>query len=342
MPPTTGHLHLVAFARHLTDGEVLVLVCTQPSEPLPFERAEAVRRAVARLELAEPLAGRAVVEHLHREVEQDPDAAGFWDMWRAALRERGVGDDPRDVIVASERYGQRLADLVGCRFLPYDLERAVNPAKATPIRDDPAAHFSQIVPEFHSHLTTTVTVFGAESTGKTTLSRQLARRLGGHWLFEWARPFLEATVNEITVRSMTDIWEGQRALQAHGAALGGSPWIIQDTDLYSTVGYWQLPHWAPTLGECPPALITDAARLRSDLYVITPSNIAFEADPLRYGGDEREASDQYWIDVCTRFDLPHVVLTASDPEEREREALAAIRAVGAERHARIAHDRRGL
>lgn len=168
-----------------------------------------------------------------------------------------------------------------------------------------------------------ITIFGAESTGKTTLSRQLAAELGATWLYEFARPYLEITKQVVTVDSMTAIWHGQSVLQtmAEGSC------TIQDTDLFSTVGYWQFPHWRKALGGCPQELINDAKRLRSDLYIITPSNIPFEPDILRTGGGAREGSDNYWVDICKQYQLPYVVLQSSNQQQRLREALDHIKKV---------------
>ncbi len=162
----------------------------------------------------------------------------------------------------------------------------------------------------------TVTIFGAESTGKTTLSKQLANFYHATWLYEFARPYLELTHEPITAHSMTAIWYGQHVLQT----MAEGRIVIQDTDLFSTVGYWQLPHWQTTLGECPEALVSDALANRSDLYIITPSTIPFETDPLRFGGNKREGTDQYWIAVCQKYHLPYVILATSSPQERLNEA----------------------
>lgn len=336
MPPTTGHLQLVQFASLLAPKGVEVIVCTQPHEPMVRERVQALRDAVGRCHM-----DNVRVRHFDQVIEQDPRAPGFWETWRSLMVKFGVTTD--DYIVASEAYGQHLAELTGAQFFPYDIDRSINSVKATPVREDPIGHFADILPEFQTYLRTTVTVFGAESTGKTTLSRQLAETLHGHWLFEYARPYLERTVNEITVRSMTGIWKGQSALQRQAVQnLYDKPFVIQDTDLFSTVGYWQFPHWQPTIGTCPPALIDEALALKSDLYIITKSNIPFEADPLRYGGTVREGIDEYWIDVCRRYELPFVILEQSDRQQRLTEAVELIQAVAAQKVSRIAYDRHGL
>lgn len=329
-----GHWNLIQFASLLAP-KVTVIVCTQPHEPFSEERVAALRSAVAkRTNLA-----HVTIQHFSKPIEQNPKAPGFKELWRDIMRSYGC--DKGDIIVASEGYGQWLAEMVGAAFFPYDIGRELTHTKATEVRNDPLAHFNDILPEFQHFERTTVTVFGAESTGKTTLSKALAKKLPAHWLFEYARPYLENTINEITPRSMTAIWKGQYALQKHVDLLPGKPFTIQDTDLYSTVGYWQFPHWQNAIGECPKGLVEDARTLQSDLYIITKSNIPFEKDPLRYGGDVREGSDEYWIALCERYELPYVVLEGQTLEDRVDEALGYIKKTTERKSQALCFDRGG-
>lgn len=336
MPPTTGHLQLLQFANRLAPDGVVAIINTQPHEPFPKERTIALRAAIKRVGLGR----RVKLIHYNKTVEQDPSTPGFWEMWQRMMTEFGITTD--DIIVASERYGKKLAEITGTQFYPYDIGRDINGAKATSIRVDPLAHFGDMIPEFQPYLRTRVTVFGAESTGKTTLSHELAEALDATWLFEYARPYLEETVNEITPQSMTAIWQGQRALQEHAGEMSPSPYIIQDTDLFSTVGYWQFPHWQPTIGSCPERLVDDALRLRSDLYIVTQSNIPFEVDPLRYGGDKREGSDDYWITICEQYNLPYAVLETNDRTERLETAIKLVKEVAKTKAEKLFYDRHDL
>ena len=169
-----------------------------------------------------------------------------------------------------------------------------------------------------------VTIIGAESTGKTTLSRQLADTLCGDWICEFARPYLEVTDGRVTRQSMDAIWKGQLALE-HIATQSPRRFIVQDTDLYATVGYWQLPHIEPKIGTCPAQLVSDAVSRMSDLYIVTKSNIPFEQDPLRYGGTERESSDTYWIRLCQDHLLPYIILESTSMQARLAEAITYIK-----------------
>lgn len=340
MPPTKGHINLIRFAAELADN-VTVIVCTQPDEPFPSERFLAVADATKHSERFHA-AGEVKVEWLHRKLEQNPSAPGFWEMWDKIMR--GFGFKPGDMCVSSEPYGKTLADRLDGVFMPYDPERELYYTKATQIRNNPAKYFADIAPEFQQHLRQTVTIFGAESTGKTTLSRELSYKANGHWLFEYARPYLTYTENVITPESMTGIWKGQKAIQRHGQRMLDKPWVIQDTDLFSTVGYWEFPHWQETLGPVPEELIKDAIELKSDLYLITKSNIPFEKDPLRYKSDEgvREGSDEYWINVAEKYGLNYKVVTPKESGLRTAAALDMMDEHFDKIAARITYDRRGL
>ena len=80
---------------------------------------------------------------------------------------------------------------------------------------------------------------------------------------------------------------------------------------------------APTT--VPQALIDDALADRSDLYLITPCNIPFEPDPLRYGGGVRETTDAFWIDFAERYALSFRVVAAASGGDRLAEAAARAR-----------------
>lgn len=315
MPPTRGHVALVDFARHTAD-EVTVLVCTQPDEPHVLARVEAVREATRHWP-------EARVVHIHATLPQRPEQSpDFWPMWRDLMRGYGFADG--DLVVASEPYGVALAEAAGGTFVPFDLARDVVESRATDVRDDPIGTFDRIIPEFQPVLRRTVTVFGAESVGKTTLSRALAASLDGHWLPEWARPYLEQLPDpSVDEERMRIIHLGQRALQRLGSDLRDRPFVVQDTDLVSTLGFWE--NWSAST--VPHDLEADAVAYASDLYLVLTSSIPFAADPLRYGGHERETPDTYWIALLERIGVPFAVITTPDAGARLDEAVDLCRSM---------------
>lgn len=303
LPPTKGHLNLIRYAQALA-GNVVVVVCTQPGEPYVNERIAALHQATYRM-------GSVTINHLHRPLPQDPNAAPeFWAMWAGFLDLYGI--QAGDIVVASEPYGARVAEITKTKFFPFDIGRELYASRATNVRTDPLGNFNMVLPEFQPVLRKTVTLFGAESTGKTTLSKALAADVDGAWFFEYARPYLEAVGTTITPTTMHDIWQGQLALQEFARRYTvDKPFIIQDTDLFSTVGYYEL--WDKHI---PEGIEADALQTKSDLYLITQSDIPFEADPIRYGGDQRESTDQFWINLAERYDLNYHVVQGRSRYQR--------------------------
>jgi NadR type nicotinamide-nucleotide adenylyltransferase len=323
MPPTVGHENLIDFAARFAD-HVTVLIDTAADEPMVHERIQALWDMAGKWRKDGFMVD---VRHIMVE-EQNPTAPGFWDAWAKQLH----AFDKYDLVIGSESYCFEVAKIIGARYIPYDPQRSLTQAKAEWIRTYPEDNFSLIASGFQKYVKTTVTIFGAESNGKTTLSGLLATALNGHWTFEWARPYLETVGPDITVQAMEDIWHGQYAVERQADEWLNKPYVVRDTDLYSTIGYWEQPHWADTLGPVPEELKVDAKENQADLYIILRSNIPFEEDEIRYGGDHRESPDEYWIALAEKYNLPYVVLDQSDLGERLTAAVE---------HARLAFASKG-
>lgn len=329
MPPTTGHKALIEFASEFA-STTTVLVDMASNEPMREERILAVTAMCSK-------AYGVRTRFVEMEAQSEEEAEDFWEQWDAILSEYKGNIE---YVIGSEDYCFKIAEMIGARYIPFDPKRELNNAKATYVREHPRAEFDIIAPEFKPFLRRTITVFGAESTGKTTLSRRMARELEGDWIFEWARPYLETVGPEITVQSMTDIWDGQYAVEA-AMMNSDRPFIVRDTDLYSTIGYWEQPHWADALGPVPEGLIRDANEHKADLYIITRSNIPFEEDPLRYGGDHRESSDEYWIGVAKKYGLNYIVLDTDELSGRLWNATRACIELFDKNAEALSFDRRG-
>jgi nicotinamide riboside kinase len=135
----------------------------------------------------------------------------------------------------------------------------------------------------------TVTCTGPESTGKTTLSRELARAFGGVWVAEGARRYVEARLAAgvsapLEPADVEPIARTQIALE-DGAVVGGpGRLVVRDTDLVSTVAYAR--HY---YGACP-AWIVDAARSRrAALYLLCDVDVPWTADPGQRDADGADA-----------------------------------------------------
>lgn len=346
LPPTKGHRAMIEFAARWggsTGEDVEVILHSQPDEPMVEERAMALVEACRRINMSN-LYPRSTVRvlHFHQSTVQNPDTPGFREFWRDTMW--SLGFQKGDTLVCAESYGKWLAEICGGKFVPYDPKRETVDTKATRIRERGGLkkHFSSLMPEFQPFMRTTITVFGAESVGKTTFSKELAALSDSYWLHEYARPMLEMTSPELDREVMLNIARGQAVMQDMMEVRTDCPFIIQDTDLYSTVGYWQLPAWNDKFGVVPLKLIQDASSRKSDLYIILKSNIPFESDPLRYGGDVRESEDQYWIDLAEANGLNYVVLDESGRKERRASGMKLLEDLLQMKQDMITYDRGGF
>lgn len=321
LPPTVGHGHLISWSANFlklagaSKPQLFVMVCTQPGEPMATERFEAVSAFCYKIDTV-PVSP----VFLYATMPQHPNGEGdhsFWTAWRQEIvRQCGK----IDIVFSSEAYGRPLAEALDAKPLCVDPDRMTFKVKATDIRENPVMHFSSILPEFRRHVSKVVTIFGAESIGKSMLSRAM----DGDHVTEWARPYLESLATpETTSERMGDIVSGQFASQVTARQNVRNPIIVQDTDLLSTIGYYRVYTTDYLRDENYLRCIMALHRAETDLYICLKSNIPFAPDALRYGGDHRETSDQFWIDLLREFGCRHEVIGVSDPAERLRIANGA-------------------
>ena len=167
-----------------------------------------------------------------------------------------------------------------------------------------------------------VVMFGPESTGKTTLSEQLARHYNTVWAPEYAREYLQDKWNNerktCEPKDLLPIAEGQMLLE-NDLATKATDLLICDTDLLETKVYSE----AYYLGYCDPKLEKHALENQYDLYFLTYIDIPWEADDLRDKPDERERMFLYFKDTLEKYNRNFVILKG-DKKTRLKKAVEHI------------------
>lgn len=152
-----------------------------------------------------------------------------------------------------------------------------------------------------------VVLFGPESTGKTTLSRQLARYYNSVWVPEYAREYLQNKWNNerktCEPKDLLPISEGQMKLENELAQKTNSV-LICDTDLLETKVYSE----AYYLGSCDPILEKYALKNKYDLYFLTYIDTPWEADDLRDKPEERKVMFEAFEKELIKHKRPYVLL----------------------------------
>ncbi|WP_111682374.1 AAA family ATPase [Winogradskyella tangerina] len=161
-----------------------------------------------------------------------------------------------------------------------------------------------------------VVLFGPESTGKTTLSRQLARHYNSVWVPEYAREYLQNKWNNerktCEPKDLLPIAYGQMRLENELSQKTESV-LICDTDLLETKVYSE----AYYLGTCDPILETHALENSYDLYFLTYIDTPWEKDDLRDKPNEREQMFKAFENALITYNRPYVLLKGNKKERLE-------------------------
>ena len=167
-----------------------------------------------------------------------------------------------------------------------------------------------------------IVLFGPESTGKTTLSRQLARYYNSVWVPEYAREYLQDKWNEerktCQPEDLLPIAEGQMRLE-NKLAQKTNTVLICDTDLLETKVYSE----AYYVGSCDSILEKYALENTYDLYLLTYIDTPWEADDLRDKPNNRLEMFEAFEQELLNQKRPYVLLKGSK-KERLNEAVKHI------------------
>lgn len=237
------------------------------------------------------------------EPDSDDDKE-YWETLSGAIRYYTKENTFR--VFASEYYGETVAKWLGngSEFVPVDINRTVVPVSGTQIRNNLYENFKYIPNKIGQFYKKTAVIFGAESVGKTTLAKKLAEDFGWTRVDEWARPYLEGKEDKtITPKVMETIFEYQQISENLARSQGESPVIVKDTDLVSTYGYYKIanldvPNWIE-------AAVKRYVKIQKPIYfVLGQKYMPFTPDPLRYGGDKRESTDEFWLELLKELGVP--------------------------------------
>ena len=158
-----------------------------------------------------------------------------------------------------------------------------------------------------------VVLYGPESTGKTTLAKQLARHYNSVWVPEYAREYLQNKWNNerktCETHDLLPIAYGQMKLENELAKKTDSV-LICDTDLLETKVYSE----AYYAGICDPILDKYAQENTYDLYFLTYIDTPWVEDDLRDKPHERLRMFNAFKDALDKYKRPYIVLKGSKQE----------------------------
>lgn len=167
-----------------------------------------------------------------------------------------------------------------------------------------------------------IVLFGPESTGKTTLSQQLARHYNTVWVPEYAREYLQNKWNNerktCENEDLIPIAIGQMRLE-NELAMKADRVLICDTDLLETKVYSQEYYG----GYVDPRLDEAAQTNEYDLYLLTYIDTVWEADDLRDRPEMRQEMFDAFENALKIHHKKYIILKGSR-QKRLNKAVKAI------------------
>ena len=168
-----------------------------------------------------------------------------------------------------------------------------------------------------------VAILGAESTGKTTLCRDLAVHFGCPWVPEYMRTYLQAKWDNeqltCTWDDLLPIAQGQIELEnelaKQAAQTSDSGYLFCDTSLFELMVY---SNWY--YGDCPKALSQAALAHHYDTILLTEVDIPWVADDLRDSPHQCEDISAYFASQLTLHNKTFQRI-GGDREERVQQVV---------------------
>jgi len=158
-----------------------------------------------------------------------------------------------------------------------------------------------------------IVITGPESSGKTTLTKALAKELNMGYTEEYAREYLNNNSN-YSQKDLLLIAQGQ--LLEEKANL--NPTAIHDTDLI-TIKIWSEYKY----NYCDPWIINQIEQQKSEnrLYLLCKPDIIWEIDPLRENPSNRAELFEIYLSEIQKTKHTYLII---EGEERLEKALSKI------------------
>jgi len=265
-PVNKAQIHMIEFARHFVDEGCLTIVVD--------ENAQDTIPVSVRVGWLSELFPGVPIKRIKSAQWHKNDPADFSESLFRGLRR--IVPKSNGFVFCLEERGKLLAKRLGAAFIPVDPTLIGFTAREKEIRKDPLKHWEALPPCARPYYVRRVCVFGPESTGKSTLAQQLAKRFGTVSVPEYAKTYIEAQGKDIDASDMLQIARGQCASE-DAMAREANRVLFCDSDLVTSI------IWSGRLvGEVPDWLRNEADKRHYDLYLLTHYDVPWVDDVHRY------------------------------------------------------------
>ena len=165
-----------------------------------------------------------------------------------------------------------------------------------------------------------IAIIGPESTGKSTLTQQLADHYETVWCPEYARAYLHENGTNYTFNDLQKIAEGQLILEDTLLLEVNNDLYFIDTEMYVMKVWCEY-----VFGKCHQFILDAIAERKYDLYLLCNTDLPWVADDLREYPDEAPRKELYNIykDLLINQSTPWLNISGNY-EDRLQTAINAV------------------
>ncbi len=163
-----------------------------------------------------------------------------------------------------------------------------------------------------------IAIIGAESTGKTTLCKQLAEHFNAKWEPELARTYVEQLDRPYLYEDVVQIAQAQIKQQEKYKNETSKEFIFFDTDLIITKIWFQHKY-----NRLPEFVEEQLQKRFFDFYLLCQPDIAWQYDPVRENSNNRQYLNNWYKQEIKKLGTPFTEIRGTG-EERLNNAIASI------------------
>ena len=304
-PLHLGHCYLIekglAVTKHL-----VVIVCQTTKYKIPANiRAEWIKKLYPEVE----------VKIFKHDVSLDSDSVSLSKKW-ANITTDFLGYSP-NVVFSSEDYGKPYAFYMGSKHVLVDKKRNKFNISGTKIRKNIYKYWSYLPDPVKAYFTKKIVILGAESTGTTTLAKDLAKYYKTAWVPEYGRSYCEGkmylhTSQKWNTKEFIHIAEMQNKMEEEMAGLSDKL-LICDTDSLATT-IWHRRYTGRISSELESLAETD----KHSLYILTATDIPFVQDGTRDGEHLREWMHRLFLKELEKRKLKYIIVQGGKKERLQK------------------------
>ena len=231
-----------------------------------------------------------------------------------------------DLVFSSEDYGPEYARLMKSEHRLFDKKRSLFPISGTLLRGDLGYYWHMLTTPAKVHFAKRIVILGVDSSGTTTLAKDLAAAYNtvcvpeyGRELWEYKKNILGdenawTTADFLEIAYIQSRLEDDLATQSHRGVL------LCDTDALAT-HVWHRRY----LGNYSQAVLDLVnSRRKPDLYILTKPDFTFIQDGTREADENKRLEMHQWfIEVLTQSSVPWIQVSG-DYFTRLKQANKAI------------------